>query len=549
LSALCLAVRAAAADDFETIGRDYVALERERLPADRFPDRSPPALAALYTARERLRTRIHAIDTRGLDGRSGIAYAILVENIDAVQALRVCRSELWDLNHLSGWQVTFPPRAAAQTVATAADRERALRLWSALPAYIDTDIANLRLGLATGYSVPKTVVRRVLRQVDALLGATTGNSPFAAPGNAPDQEFQLRWRSLVVTEIDPAIQHFADFLRGEYLARARDTIGISSLPDGERCYAALLRRATTLDRSPRATFALGQATVARSRRELGNLGAALFKVSEPAEILRLAEAAPANRFQSTDELLAYSRSMLARSIQMSAAYFFQLPQQPIEIAPMPEYQRGSGISSHYESVDSPTRPAYFRIDLDHWNTQTRGAAAVTVVHEAIPGHHLQAVIARDVKLPADATEFAFNAAYVEGWANYVERLCEEKGIYDTPYAAIFRRSVLGQSLMIDPAIHVMGWSRERVRRQLLALGQTAEQADELIDRVAVQPAQLTAYETGGLEIAALRQEAQAAFGQRFDIREFHERVLEQGDVPLSALRAHVRAWIASRSRP
>jgi uncharacterized protein (DUF885 family) len=103
--------------------------------------------------------------------------------------------------------------------------------------------------------------------------------------------------------------------------------------------------------------------------------------------------------------------------------------------------------------------------------------------------------------------------------------------------------------MIDPAIHVMGWSRERVRRQLLALGQTAEQADELIDRVAVQPAQLTAYETGGLEIAALRQEAQAAFGQRFDIREFHERVLEQGDVPLSALRAHVRAWIASRSRP
>lgn len=401
--------------------------------------------------------------------------------------------------------------------------------------------------MASGYSVPKTVVVRVLKQVDALLGANAENSPFAAPANAPDQDFQLRWRALVAEQIDPALQRFADFLRGEYVARARDSIGISSLPDGERCYAALLRRATTLDRSPRATFALGQATVARSRMELAHLGAALFKVSEPAEILRLAEAAPANRFQSADELLEYSRSMLARSTQMSAAYFFQLPQQPIEIAPMPEYQRGSGISSHYEPVDSATRPAYFRIDLDHWNTETRGAAAVTVVHEAIPGHHLQTVIARKVELPADANDFSFNAAYVEGWANYVERLGEEAGIYDTPFAAIFRRSVLGQSLMIDPAIHVMGWSRERVRRHLRSLGQTTEQADELVDRVAVQPGQLTSYETGGLEIAALREAARGALGSRFDIREFHERVLELGDVPLSTLRAHVMAWIASRS--
>jgi uncharacterized protein (DUF885 family) len=549
LSLVCLAREAAAADDLEHIGRDYVALERERLPADRFPDRSPPALAALYAAREALRARVHAIDPRQLKGPSAIAYAILVENLDAVQALAVCRSQRWDLNHLSGWQVTLPPRAAAQAVASAADRERALRLWSSLPAYLDTDIANLRLGLATGYSVPKTVVRRVLRQIDALLGAKAGNSPFAAPANATDQEFQVQWRSLVAAEIEPAIQRFADFLRGEYLGRARDSIGIASLPDGERCYAALLRRATTLDRSPRATFALGQATVARSRAELENLGAALFKVSEPAQILRLAEAAPANRFQSADELLEYSRNMLARSTRMSAVYFFQLPQQAVEIAPMPEYQRGSGISSHYEPVDSATRPAYFRIDLDHWSTETRGAAAVTVVHETIPGHHLQTAIARKFKLPADATEFSFNAAYVEGWANYVERLCEENGIYDSPFAAIFRRSVLGQSLMIDPAINVMGWSRERVRRQLRALGQTTEQADELIDRVTVQPGQLTSYETGGLEIAALREEARAAFGPRFDIRDFHERVLEQGDVPLSALRAHVRAWIVSGLRP
>jgi uncharacterized protein (DUF885 family) len=184
--------------------------------------------------------------------------------------------------------------------------------------------------------------------------------------------------------------------------------------------------------------------------------------------------------------------------------------------------------------------------LDDWANETRGAAAVTVVHEAIPGHHLQTVIARTVKLPGAASEFSFNAAFVEGWANYAERLCEEAGIYDNPYAAVFRRSVLGESLMIDPAVHVMSWSRNRVRKYLKALGQTNQEADELIDRIAVQPAQLTSYETGGLEILALREEAKAALGSRFDIREFHQRVLESGDVPLSRLSEQVRSWIRLR---
>jgi uncharacterized protein (DUF885 family) len=402
--------------------------------------------------------------------------------------------------------------------------------------------------MTNGYSVPKTVVRRVLREIDGMLNAGGNASPFTEPArHTDDAQFQIDWNSLVSQRINPAINRFGAFLRTEYLPKARDSIGLSALPDGERCYEALLRRATTLDRSPRATFDLGQATVERSRMELKALGAKMFGTNNTAQILRRAEAASGNRFKSADELLSYSEAMLARTTQMSAAYFIALPGQAIEIAPMPSYQRNSGISSHYEAVDSPTRPAIYRIDLDHWTSATRGAAAVTVVHETIPGHHLQTVIARAVRLPGAASEFSFNAAYVEGWANYVERLCEEAGIYDNPYAAIFRRSVLGESLMIDPAVHVMGWTRDRVRKHLQDLGETGGEADELIDRIAVQPAQLTSYETGGLVIVELREEARAALGSQFDIREFHQRVLEQGDVPLSALRQYLRAWIRSRS--
>jgi len=535
--------------DIQTIAGDYIALNRANTLGNVLPNRSPEALATLHESQDRLLKRIHAIDSSKLTGSSVTAYAILSEYMESRQAVRACRTELWDINHITGWQVSLPPQAASQSVKTASERESALRRWSLLPGFIDTDIANLRLGIANGYSVPKTVVGRVLRQIDALL-SSGDESPFAQPARqSDDAQFQMEWRLLVSQTINPAIKRFGDFLRNEYLPRARESIGLSVLPDGDRCYAALLRTATTLDRSPRATFELGQATIRRSRVELRSRGRLMFGTEDIREILRRTKMAPANRFKSSDELLAYSAAMLVRSTGMSPALFFTMPQQSIEIAPMPRYQQHSGISSHYEAVDSLTRPAFFRINLDDWANETRGAAAVTVVHEAIPGHHLQTAIARMASLPVVVSEFSFNAAYVEGWANYVERLCEEAGIYDNPYAGIFRRSVLGQSLMIDPAVHVMGWTRGRVRRHLQSLGETGEEADDLIDRIAVQPAQLTSYETGGLEIFALREEARAALGSQFDVREFHQRVLEQGDVPLSALRQHVRAWIRKRLGP
>jgi uncharacterized protein (DUF885 family) len=530
-------------EDIRTTASAYIALNRANLLGDFLPNRTADALALLHAAQDRLLDRIHAIDPGSLTGTSLTAYAILLENMESLQAARVCRTELWDLNHLTGWQVSLPPQAAAQSVETASERENALRRWSALPGFIDTDLANLKTGMANGYSAPKTVVARVLRQLDGLLDSGD-ESPFAAAARGTeDGQFRMQWRLLVSQKIDPAIERFRDFLRSEYLPRARESVGISALPDGARCYAALLRRATTLDRSPRATFDLGQATVRRSRAELRSLGRMMFGTDNMEAILQRAKAASANRFTSPDELLSYSRAMLIRSTRLSAAFFFAMPQQTIEIAPMPDYQRNTGISSHYEAVDSLTRPAFFRINLDDWVNETRGAAAVTVVHEAIPGHHLQTVIARTAGSPVLGSELSFNAAFVEGWANYAERLCEEANIYDNPYAAIFRRSVLGESLLIDPAIHVMGWTRDRVRQHLRSIGETREEADELIDRISVQPAQLTSYETGGLEILALREEARAALGSQFNVREFHQRVLEQGSVPLSALRQHVRAWM------
>jgi uncharacterized protein (DUF885 family) len=541
------APRPDAADSLNRLAEEYLKINRAEEAEGTFPIRDATSLQERYRSQDLLIERLKLIDPAGLSQALRTEYSILEERVESQRGLRICHAERWDLNHITGWQVRLPPQVASQSTASAADRERALRRWGSLPAYIEADIRNLKMGLASGYSVPQSVVMRVLRQVDALAAAMRSpEGPFDAPAShSTDAAFQRQWRALMATTIVPSIQHFAEFLRNHYLPHARASIGLWNLPDGGQCYAALLRRETTLDVSADATYDLGRSTVRQSTAELKDMGAKLFGTSNVKEILKGVKNAPANRFDSPEAIVTYANQVLARSISMGAPYFLKLPEQALEIEPLPAYQQGSGISSHYEAADSLNRAAVYRINLDRWQEQRRGAIAVTAVHEGVPGHHLQREAARSSSLAKAITQLAYNSAYVEGWANYAERLSEEIGVYDTPYSAMFRRAVLGQSLIIDPAIHVKRWDRAHARAYLTALGESGQEADELIDRIAVQPAQLTSYEYGGLEILRLRERAKRALGARFDVREFHRRILANGAVPLMTLRREIEEWVTS----
>jgi uncharacterized protein (DUF885 family) len=172
-----------------------------------------------------------------------------------------------------------------------------------------------------------------------------------------------------------------------------------------------------------------------------------------------------------------------------------------------------------------------------------------LVHETVPGHHLQIALAREFPHPSDIFKLADNSAYIEGWARYAERLSEEAGIYETEYARIARRIWPARGMVVDPGIHAFGWTRQRAIDYVKSTGRFDDKtADALVNRIAVLPGQLTAYDSGGLEIFALRREAEAALGSKFDVREFHQRVLEEGVVPLEELKAHMREWIRSQPK-
>lgn len=536
------------------IAHDPTIAEAVGLPSPdtaRLADRSPAALARLRAGEDALWGELRKIKPATLrQPGDRVLYEVLTEAVGSERQLRVCRLELWNgIDHFGGWQAALPVVAREQPVGTPAARAAALKRWAGLPAFVDVEIGNLRSGLKAGYSVPKPVVQRVIRQLDGLLSTPPTESPFHMPATRDtDAAFKTAFGALVADRINPAIRRYRDFLKDEYLPRARDSLGLAALPQGRACYAAFLRKHTTLDRSPQKVFALGQETVSRNETEVADLGRRMLQASDFAETVRKAGEADSNRFRSAEELLAYSRDGLVRTEERTRPLFANWPSQRVVIEPVPEYQRGSGTTASYRPNPDPRQPSIFFLPLEPWRSNTRGNAEVTVAHEAWPGHHLQAATAGLIS-PSPLMKIADNAAYIEGWARYAERIAEEAGAYETVFAPITRRVWAARGMVIDPGIHLYGWTREQAKAYAMASGRFDERAaDALVDRVAAVPAQLTAYDSGGLEILGLRREAEAALGECFDIRQFHARILEQGSVPLNALRRHVEAWVAAEKR-
>lgn len=512
--------------------------------------RGPDDIARIDKAEDAMWTQLQTIDPATLSTPAlKLDHALLTERLAVQRAVRVCRSELWDVNHMGGWQMTLAQYARFQPVGTAIEREQALQRWSALPAFVDQEIGNLRRGLAAGYSAPQSVVRRVISQANGLATAKVDASPLAEPARrSEDAAFKKAFEAVIRDKATQALARYRDFLEKEYLPKARTELAVSANPDGKACYDASLRSYTTLDRSAQQVHDLGAKTVEANKADIAAMGEKLYGTRDFQQILARVREARDNRFVSEQELIDYSRAMVDRARKASQSLFLAMPEQEMKVEPFQPFMRGSGTSSHYEAVADPKLPAYYRINSEEWKNETRGSAEITAVHEGYPGHHMQLAFAfTQTKTPL--AQLSFNSAYAEGWGRYSERLAEEAGIYSNDYAKIQRRAWPARGMVADTGMHVLGWSRDRTVAYLLESGRFGPaEVEALVDRMAMLPGQLTAYDSGGLEIVALRQQAEEKLGDRFDPRRFHDLVLRQGNVPLKVLRDSVEGWIAGQTQ-
>ena len=512
---------------------------------DGMEDNSPAARQAAETELDEMLHALEQVDASKLNDKTKwITHAYLLQTLKSSVALRVCRTDLWNVNQMGGWHSGFAQVAQLQPVGTIELREQSISRWSKLAAYIDQEIKHLEAGLELGYSAPKSVVQRVIDQIDGLLALDVESSPFYSPATRDvDEAFALATHTIVSGQIHPALQRYRDFLADTYIQSARSELAITFNPDGLACYEASLQSYTTLERTGKEVYELGKATVAANKATVIELGKAAYGLDDFKAIINRAKTDPSDSFANKEELLQFSRDMVQRAGSEMPRWVGNMPEQAVEVVPFEEHEEGTGMSAHYRPGSSD-RPGEYRIPLFEPEKQSRGNAEAVAFHEAWPGHHLQVSIGQSVEGLHPVTQIIWFSGPGEGWARYAEALSEEMGLYTTTTGPIQRRAWPARGMVVDPGIHLFGWTREEAIEFMLESGRFPDSfGDQMVDRIAILPGQLTAYDSGGLEIFALRKLAEDAMGKDFDIREFHDAILENGTIPLVQLRTHIEAWI------
>jgi uncharacterized protein (DUF885 family) len=518
---------------------------------DGLTDNSLAALARWQALEDGWSSELAKIDSAQLFGKpEWVALGFLREAVESSRQLRVCRYELWPVNQMSGWPFLMTQLAAIQPVGSEQARREALARWGKLPRYLTNELDNLREGLRRGYSTPKANVQLFIEQLDDMLAKPVEEWPLYSPASRDDStQFKQAWATLLREQVKPVAERYARFLKDEYLGKAREAIAIKANPDGEQCYQASFRSYTTLDRPAKETFELGRGVVERNLAAALAIGKQDLRANDLPALLERLKEDPANRFTSREQLLAYAQSAVGRAKDHMSKWFARVPEAKIIVEPYPDFLERTASDSYWPAAEDGSRPAMYRITLYPYAQGTRSNAEITAFHEAYPGHHLQLALAAERPTAHPITRLVGNSGFAEGWARYAEALAEEMGLYTSNYARANRRLWPARGMVIDPGIHMFGWTREQTVKFVTESGRFDDAtARSLVDRVAMWPGQLTAYDTGALEFFALRKQAEETLGSRFDIREFHAAVLENGTVTLPMLREQVTHWVKSKTR-
>jgi uncharacterized protein (DUF885 family) len=470
-------------------------------------------------------------------------------------ATEVCRQELWSVSPL-GWQASLPQVAGIQPVGTSDARAQALARWRAMGGWIDQEIANLREGQRLGYSATRTSVESTLGQLEVLLAGKPAESAYMEmakrDGNEP---FAQEWTALLSGSLWPALGRYRDFLRDEYLPKARASTSIVGHPNGRDCYRALVYGYTTIDADPQALFEVAKAKVADEQALALAIGRRLYgeEASNWATLAALMKADPRNRFASRDEVRAYTQATVDRAEAAASRMVLEPPKAKVVLEPFPEFQQASAPGGQYlPAADDDSRSATYLYrnvveDLSRLSLQN------VILHETWPGHHLQVALlaerGKDSLHPV--ARLLFFSGPGEGWATYAEDFAAELGLYDSEreYLGGLMASI-APMMVADLGMQLEAWTPERAAeylKQNMPL-RPESRAAQSVALIASLPGFVHSYPLGGIRWAQMRARAEQALGEDFDVRAFHQLLLEDGMLPFSALEAKLDRWIAAAGK-
>jgi len=440
-----------------------------------------------------------------------------------------------------------------------ADYHAWFRRLARYPAFLESVQRVMREGAAAGVTTPRVIAERALAQLEALAPEDMTKSALWKPmAQFPESmnaeargSAEAEYRRLLAAEMFPAIGRLAAFARNEYLPKARTSDGFGALPGGEIMYRFAVRNATTTDRTPDEIYELGLREV--KRVQVNYLAAAQKagysgKISGVRAWLR---SKPENYpFTSAEQVIEHLNRLNARIVPQLPKLFGRMPKARFAIRLTDPAIAASAPAQYYSPTDDG-RPGIFAMPVtDPRPVSTFGLAAL-LAHEGMPGHHFDTGIKLENAVPEFRRRMTI-VAFSEGWALYAESLGHDLGLYEEPLELLGRYSFelwRAGRLVVDTGLHAKGWTRDQAIRYFVEeCGMTEAGAAGEVLRYMVWPGQALAYKIGELTILDLRAKAEKRLGKRFDLRAFHDAILEEGHLPLSVLRNRMEAWIDAQDK-
>ncbi len=530
----------------------------------RWSNRWPNSLSEAY--RERMLEhhrdhldRLREIGSEGLEGQDLLSYRMFESDRERAIEGAEYPGHLLPINQFRNpvnTLVMLGSGDGAQPFNDASDYVAWRQRVSEWSEWVDQAIANMREGMERGIVQPAILIERTIDQLDAHLVEDPADSLLYRPAEeafeeASEEELdRIRgdYPRLIGETVVPAIQRLRDFLADEYLPAGRETAGMNALPGGEEWYAWLVANTTTTDLRPDEIHQIGLDEVERIHGEIRTVMDEVGFEGDMHDFFEFTRTDEQFIFDTPEDLIQAHEDLREVVDAVVPEYFTLLPEADYEIRPVEPFRERSAAGGSYQRPAADgSRPGIFYANTYDLSARPSWGVEALFLHEAAPGHHFQLALQQETEELPRFRRFGSYTAYVEGWGLYAEYLGHEMGIYDDPYArfgayaAELWRAI---RLVVDTGLHYHGWSREDVLEYMYANSPAAEaRAVSEAERYMAIPSQALAYKIGELKIREIREQAEQALGDDFDIREFHARVLETGAVPLDVLEAHVMDWV------
>jgi uncharacterized protein (DUF885 family) len=524
---------------------------------DRWPDVSLVRMESQQKHRQALLARLKSIARDSLPAEQRLNYDLFRYETELAVEEYENKMHLAALTHRDGIHLA-DELASALRFDGRKDFEDWIARMRAFPAYMDQTLELLRAGAKAGRVWPKVVMKRVPPQIERQIVDDAAKSPFFAPFKtwpesipaAVREELTSQAKAAITESVVPSYRKMLAFFKDEYLPACPDVVGASALPDGDALYALAARKFTTTRMTPEKIHSLGLREVERILKAMDAIIAQVGFKGTRAEFFEHLRSDPRFYYKTPAELLDGYRAISKRVDPLLVKLFKTLPRMPYGVEPIPDKAAPHTTAAYYRQPSGDgTRAGSFFVNLYRPQMRPKYEMMALTLHEAVPGHHLQIALAYEQQSLPEFRRFGGEAAYnayIEGWALYAESLGDELGLYDDPY------SKFGQliyeiwracRLVVDTGLHVKKWTREQAIDYLLTnSAKTVLDVENEIDRYIAWPGQALGYKIGELKIKELRGKWSVKLGAKFDVRAFHEIILQSGPVPLEVLERNVNEW-------